>query len=115
VHRAHTRLSITRPSTVTEHTGVAVGAEVGATAPGRIEGSCEHTDLAIARRPDGGHGAHLRGSCAGFAQLEPTSLCEALGVGWDASREDVVASFSVEDLERLVVRLGRERRWPDDA
>jgi hypothetical protein len=26
-----------------------------------------------------------------------------------------VASLSVDDLERLVVRLGRERRWPDDA
>jgi hypothetical protein len=43
------------------------------------------------------------------------ALCEAHGLGWDALRASVVARLSGADLERLVVRISAERRWPEDA
>jgi hypothetical protein len=45
-----------RPNTVAEHEGVANRDHADANAPGRPEGSCEHTSLAITHRRDGRHG-----------------------------------------------------------
>ena len=43
------------------------------------------------------------------------ALSEALGLGWSAARAELVSRQSPEQLDRLVARLGTDRRWPDDA
>ncbi len=52
-----------------------------------------------------------------FAEGEAKGRAEgkAHGLGRSAARAENVACLSCEDLERLIVRISAERRWPDDA
>ena len=43
------------------------------------------------------------------------ALCGAHGLGWSDARAALVSAMSVTELERLVVRISADRRWPDDA
>lgn len=40
------------------------------------------------------------------------ALCKALDLGWSAKREKQIARLEPAELEALVTRLARERRWP---
>ena len=43
------------------------------------------------------------------------ALCREHGIAWTQSREANVSALDADTLERLVVRVIAERRWPDDA
>ncbi|MBN8612069.1 MAG: hypothetical protein J0L92_15855 [Deltaproteobacteria bacterium] len=43
------------------------------------------------------------------------TLCREHGIPWTESRAANVAALDADTLERLVVRVIGERRWPDDA
>ncbi len=43
------------------------------------------------------------------------TLCREHGIPWTEARAQNVAALDAETLERLVVRVIAERRWPDDA
>jgi hypothetical protein len=51
---------VTPPSTVGEHRDLVIRENVCTNAPGRIEGRCEHHDLAVARSRDMRHGGIFR-------------------------------------------------------
>ena len=43
------------------------------------------------------------------------ALCREHGIAWTEIRAANAAALDAETLERLVVRVSAERRWPDDA
>lgn len=43
------------------------------------------------------------------------ALCRAHGIDWTDERAANVRALDTDTLERLIVRISAERRWPDDA
>ncbi|MBN8613659.1 MAG: hypothetical protein J0L92_23895 [Deltaproteobacteria bacterium] len=59
-----------------------------------------------------------KGVAAGKAEGLRTvliALCRAHGIEWTDARAANVAALDTDTLERLIVRVSAERRWPDDA
>ena len=48
-------------------------------------------------------------------RAELAALCREHGIAWTEVRAANAAALDAETLERLVVRVSAERRWPDDA
>jgi hypothetical protein len=79
--------------------GLAKGREEGL-AEGREEGLAEGREEGLVEGQVKGMHATLR------------ALCEAFDLGWSATREQQIALLGIVELEALVSRLARERRWP---
>ena len=59
-----------------------------------------------------------KGVAAGKAEGLRTvliALCRAHGIEWTDARAANVTALDTDTLERLIVRVSAERRWPDDA
>jgi hypothetical protein len=54
------------------------------------------------------------GRAEGLAAVRTTlrTMCGVLDLGWSAEREEQIAHLGIPELEALVARLARERRWP---